>query len=69
MYDLERKAENTTNGNRSKSTERTLKEASDVFVFWPLKCVGVEDLIGLDVPPIRGTSDKASQEFGQYFSG
>ena len=33
---------------------------------WLLKCVGVEDLMGSDIPTIRGTSEKASQEFGQY---
>ena len=34
--------------------------------FWPLKCVGVEDLMGSDVLTIWGTSEKASQGFGQY---
>ena len=34
--------------------------------FWPLKCVVVEDLMGSDVPTIRGTFEKASQAFGQY---
>ena len=36
------------------------------YFFWPLKCVGVEDLMGLYFPTIWGTSDKVSQEFGQY---
>ena len=30
--------------------------ASDWFMFWPLKCVGVEDLMGSDIPMIWGTS-------------
>ena len=51
----------------SKSTERTLKVASDGF-FWHLKCIGVEDLIRLDVPTIEGTPEKESQEFGMYSS-
>ena len=34
--------------------------------FWHLKCVGAEDLMGPDGPTISGTSEKASQEFGQY---
>ena len=42
----------------------TLKVASDGFIFWPLKCAGVEDLIRLVVPTI----EKASQEFGEYSS-
>ena len=42
--------------------KRTLKVASDGFMFWPLKCVGVEDLMGSDIP----TSEKVSHEFGQY---
>ena len=50
----------------SKSTERTLKVASDRFMCWPLKCVGVEGLKGSNVPTIRGTSEKKSQAFGQY---
>ena len=44
--------ENTTNGTRSKSTERTLKVVSDIFMFWSLMCVGVKDLTGSDVPTI-----------------
>ena len=40
--------------------------ASDGFMFWHLKCVGVEDLMGSAIPMIRGTYDKASHEFGQY---
>ena len=49
-------------------TKRTWKVASDGFICWPLTCVGVEELIGSDVSTIRGTSGKASQEFGQYSS-
>ena len=57
---------NTTNGTRSKSSERTLKVVSDRFMFWPLKCVEVEDLVRSDILTIRGTPEKTSQTFGQY---
>ena len=53
-------ARNTTNGTRSKSTERTLRVASNGFIFWNLKCVGVEELMGSGVPTICGISEKAS---------
>ena len=31
-----------------------------------VKCVEVEDIVGSDVPTVRGTSEYESQEVGQY---
>ena len=53
-------ARNPTNGTRSNSTERTSNVASNGIIFWPLKCVRVEDLMGSGVPTIGGISEKTS---------